>query len=242
MTGVGDREGDEDPRDFDETVENEEAEVEELDLDEEETLPWLESADYEDEEGVDTGRIVGFVILALLALGLIIGLFWFLTNRGPDPELAPDGSTIAAEEGPYKERPEDPGGKEFDGTGDVAPAVGEGQTREGRIADNAGAATAAARSAKPSVDAPSTKQADGSAAAPGTVVQVAAIADRSRADEKWRELSRRSDALSGFRYRVEEARIDNGTVYRIQAVTGSNSAARQLCDSLKADGVDCIVK
>ncbi|MHA6334409.1 SPOR domain-containing protein [Qipengyuania sp. CAU 1752] len=249
MTGLGDR--DDDPRDeaqdletTEDAYEQDETAVEELDLDDDEPLPWLESSDYEEDEGVDTGRIVGFVILALLALGLLIGLFWFFTSRGPDPELAADGSTIAADDGPYKERPDEPGGKEFAGTGDVAPAVGEGQTREGRIADGAEQAppTKAPTTAKPSVDAPSTSSSSGPSAAPGTVVQVSAIADRSRADEKWRELTRRSDALSGFKYRVEEARIDNGTVYRLQALAGDKAAARQLCAALKADGVDCIVK
>lgn len=249
MTGLGDR--DDDPRDETQDLETpegayeqDETQVEELDLDDDEPLPWLESSDYEEDEGVDTGRIVGFVILALLALGLLIGLFWFFTSRGADPEMVADGSTIAAENGPYKERPDDPGGKEFAGTGDVAPAVGEGQTREGRIADGAGKGSSAGTtaSAQPSVDAPTTSSASESSAAPGTVVQVSAIADRSRADEKWRELTRRSDALSGFKYRVEEARIDNGTVYRLQALAGDKAAARQLCAALKADGVDCIVK
>lgn len=218
-------------------------EAEELDLDDEEPLPWLESSDYEEEEGVDAGRIFGFVILMLLALGIVLGLWWYFTNRGVDPELAADGSTIAAEEGDYKERPEDPGGKEFAGTGDVAPAVGEGQTREGRIADgsNGSAATGGeGEAARPSVDRPSTSEAAGSTSA--AVVQVAAIGDRSRAEEKWQELSRRSSALQGFKYRVEEARIDNGTVYRIQALAGSKAAADKLCRDLRADGVDCIVK
>ena len=220
-----------------------EDEPEELDLDDEEPLPWLESSDYEENEGVDAGRIVGFVILALLALGALLGAWWYLTNKSVDPELAADGSTIAAEDGEYKEKPEDPGGKEFAGTGDVAPAVGEGQTREGRIADsNEGAAGSdeESESAQPSVAAPSSSEATGSPS--GAVVQVAAIGDRSRAEEKWQELSRRSSALQGYKYRVEEANIDNGTVYRLQAIAGSKAAADKLCSALKSDGVDCIVK
>ena len=236
----GDRDDD---QEFDETEEDSwEEEAEELDLDDDEPLPWLESSDYEEEEGVDAGRIFGFVILALLALGAILGLWWYFTNKGVDPELAADGSTVAAEEGPYKEKPVEPGGKEFAGTGDVAPAVGEGQTREGRIAEgNAGAeGGATGDSAKPSVSAPTSSEATGSTS--GAVVQVAAIGDRSRAEEKWQELSRRSSSLQGYKYRIEEANIDNGTVYRLQAVAGSKAAADKLCSALKADGVDCIVK
>ena len=236
----GDRDDD---QEFDVTEEDSwEEETEELDLDDDEPLPWLESSDYEEEEGVDAGRIFGFVILALLALGALLGLWWYLTNKGVDPELAADGSTVAAEEGPYKEKPEEPGGKEFAGTGDVAPAVGEGQTREGRIAEgNAGAEGGdTGDSAKPSVSAPTSSEATGSTG--GAVVQVAAIGDRSRAEEKWQELSRRSSALQGYKYRLEEAKIDNGTVYRLQAIAGSKAAADKLCSALKSDGVDCIVK
>ncbi|WP_284124618.1 SPOR domain-containing protein [Parerythrobacter aestuarii] len=212
-----------------------EGEEEELDLDEDESLPWLESSDYEEDEGVDTGRIVGFVILSLVALGLIIGLFWFFTNRGTDPELTADGSTIEAPEGAAKEAPEDPGGKVFDGTGDVAPAVGEGQTREGRLADGDTAP-------KPSVETPSANNAGSASVPAGTAVQVGALSSKAGAEQRWRELARQTDALQGFKYRIEEARIDNGTVYRLQAIAGDKAAADRLCNALKADGIQCLVK
>ena len=35
---------------------------------------------------------------------------------------------------------------------------------------------------------------------------------------------------------------DGSTVYRLQAVAGSTSAARELCSALKANGADCQVK
>ncbi len=142
--------------DGDEVVTEEEVDEDRLDLDsDEEALPWLESSDYAEEDGVDTGRLVGFVLLGLLALGLLVGGIWFLTNRGPDPELVADGSTIEAPEGDYKRKPDEAGGREFPGTGDVAPAVGEGQTREGRLADG-NAAGATGGPVRPSVDAPGT--------------------------------------------------------------------------------------
>lgn len=250
MTALGgERDDRNDGEEFDAAEDEawEEAETEELNLDEDEPLPWLESSDYEEEEGVDTGRIVGFAVLALAALGLLIGGFWYLTNRGTGDVPPADGSTIAAPDGAIKERPADPGGKEFAGTGDVAPAVGEGQTREGRLADG----NAGQEAARPGISLPAdsaaaapAQAAGGPAAAPAgaAFVQVGALSSKAGADQRWSELSRRTEALSGFRYRVEEAQIDNGTVYRLQAIAADKAAANRLCSALKADGIECIVK
>lgn len=215
---------------------------EELELaDEEERLPWLESADYDDDvSSNDTGRLIGFALLGLLAVALVIGTVWWLSNRGPDPDLAADGSTITAPAGDYKERPENPGGKTFEGTGDVAPAVGEGQTREGRLADDV------SDDPRPSIDtarSDSAGTASGTASATGGVgVQVGAYSTRDGAVAGWNALQRQTEALAGFKYRIEQGTADIGTVYRLQAVAGDAAAANTLCSALKSDGVACQVK
>lgn len=257
--------GDKDGREVDSVVENDlENDIDgrpmaindsELELaDEEERLPWLESAEYDDDvSSNDTGRLIGFALLGLLAVGLIVGLIWWLSNPGHDPELAPDGSTIAAPDGDYKERPENPGGRTFEGTGDVAPAVGEGQTREGRLADDdrGGEDNSDAR---PSIDTARSGSVDpeansgeigasGTAGASGGVaVQVGAYSTRDSAVAGWSKLQRQTDALNGFKYRVEQGTADIGTVYRLQAVAGDAAAANKLCSALKGDGVPCQVK
>ena len=80
--------------------------------DEEGNLPWLETDDgIEEYESADTGRMIGFVMLGLVALAAIVGGIWWATHRAPDPALVADGSTVNAPATPYKEAPKDPGGK-----------------------------------------------------------------------------------------------------------------------------------
>ena len=197
-------------------------------------LPWLESADDIDaDEGLDGGRVIGFVILGLLALAMIVGAVWFATHRG-GPARA-DGSLIRAEAGPYKVRPENPGGKTFEGTGDTSYAVAQGQTRPGTIA-----------SAEPApVPPPPSPTASASSTAPaasGVGVQVGAYTSAADAEKGWSALSARHEALKGFSHRVVEGEADFGHVYRLQAVAGDLAAARALCATLTASGQGCQVK
>jgi len=247
MTLGGDKDGDQDFDGPEDQPWEQENSVEELDLDDDEPLPWLESSDYEEEEGVDAGRIIGFVIIALLALAIILFLWWHFTNQSTDPELAANGSTIEAADGDFKERPDDPGGKEFEGTGDVAPVVGEGQTREGRMAEGSqsGEGSGSGEGGRPSVDASAGAEtsaaATGAAASGGVGVQIAALTTKAAAEQRWRELSGQTAALKGFKYRIQEATVDNSKVYRVQAIAGDRAAATRLCNALKADGISCFV-
>ena len=106
----------------------------ELDLSADDSLPWLEAEEEEDTAGdLDTTQVVAFVAFLLITGLLFVGAVWYFGNEGGG-EVVADGSMIEAPDGPLKERPKDPGGKEFDGTGNVAPVVGEGGTRDGVIA------------------------------------------------------------------------------------------------------------
>lgn len=192
-----------------------------------EHLPWLEGDEEYEEGGVDTGRIVAFALIGLLLLGAIVGGIWWAGQTRADPEMVADGSVIEAPEGPYKTRPEDPGGKVHEGTGDTSFAVAEGQSREGQIAD-----------ARPSID-----RVQGEAPASGGVgVQVGAYSSREAAERGWGTLTGQYSALSGLRHRIVEGKADIGTVYRLQAVAGSTAAANELCRTLRDGGAPCQVK
>ena len=226
-------------RDEDEVFDGDEYEAEELELvDDDEPLPWLESDYDEEEEGWDTGRLIGMLLLSFLVLAVLLAAAWYIFRDKPDPELLAEGSTIEAPDGPMKERPDDAGGKQFEGTGNTAPGVGEGITREGQLAGDG--------SPKPSIDAAtSAEQAQGSSQASssgGVGVQVGAFGSRDRANQAWQTLSGQTQALKGFKYRIVEGHVDGGTVYRLQAVASDAAAASTLCRALKADGIACQVK
>ena len=215
-------------------------------------LPWLESADDIDPAGFDSGRIIGFVMLGLVALAMIVGAVWFSSHRGAGRA---DGSVIMADKGPYKVAPENPGGKKFAGTGDTSYAVAQGETRTGTIAGEGSSRTPATAtptaaptpgttgSAKPKASASaSATSAPAPAAAEGVGVQVAAYTSAADAEKGWSALAARHDALAGFKHRVVEGQAEFGRVFRLQAVAGDAAAANALCAKLKASGQGCQVK
>ncbi len=229
---------------YEELNEAEDALGDELRLGEPDSLPWLES-DEEDEGagGVDTGQIMLFAAGLVALLGVVVAGVWYVTNRASSSEVVADGSVIAAPEGPIKTRPDDPGGKTFDGTGNVAPVVGEGGSRPGVVAETPVPGGSPAAQPSPAPTQPAPAPAAGQAPATGGVgVQLAAYGTRARAEQGWGDAQRRTDALKGVKYRVVEGKVDIGTVYRLQAVVGSRAEADRLCGALKADGVDCQVK
>lgn len=212
--------------------------------DEDERLPWLEGPedDGEDYASSDNSGMMKLIAIGLGVLVLLVGGIWWSTHRNPDPALAPDGSVVQAEAGPYKEAPKNPGGKQFDGTGDTSFAVSEGQSRPAQLGgSDKGAAPAAPApnadpNAKPGV-------AVGVPAAGGVGVQVGAYSSKAAADADWTKLvAKAGGALSGVSHRVLAGTADNGTIYRLQAVAPDAAAANALCGKLKAAGVSCMVK
>jgi len=234
------REGDEDQpwEAGDEYDPAEDAGEEQLALDAgEEQLPWLESDEDYDDEDVDTARIIGFALLGLLVIALLVGGIWWV-SRDKGGAIEADGSTIAAPAGEIKTRPDDPGGKTFEGTGDTSFAVGEGQTREGVIADTP--------TPQPSITAATVDSAQQAAATTpasgGVGVQVGAYSTRARAEQGWSTLVRQHSVLSGVSHRIIEGEADIGRVFRLQAVASDKAAADAMCGSIRAGGGSCQVK
>lgn len=244
MQGIdGTRDGDEwDGRDDQPGADGDQPlETEQLALtDEDERLPWLDGPD-DDDDGYDDGDgggMMKLVAAGLLALVVLVGAIWWATNRNPDPALAPDGGVVQAEPGPYKEAPKNPGGKQFDGTGDSSFAVSEGQNRPAQLggADKAAPAPNADPQAKPAVNV-------GQAGAGGVGVQVGAYSSKQAAEAEWSALAGKAGGvLAGVPHRVIPGAADNGTIYRLQAVAPDAAAASALCGKLKSAGISCMVK
>lgn len=207
------------------------------------SLPWLDSDDDDERApaGYDTSRLVILAVIALLVIGAIVAAFLMLRNAASDEPPA-DGSLIAAPVEPYKTKPEDDGGKTFAGTGDTSFAVGEGQTREGQLADRPASDAQAAPSIATTLDEPEEKAPAAAPAPSGVPVQVGAFPNREAAEAAWSQLVKETQALAGVRHRVVEAEVDLAKVYRLQALAVDRPSAHRLCNALKADGLPCFVK
>ena len=214
--------------------------TEQLALDDEVRLPWLEAGDDDDDqfEGRNAGQLIALLVMGVVALAVIGGGIWWALSHRKDEVLVADGSVLPAPKQPYKEAPKDPGGKTFAGTGDTSFAVAKGQTRPVQLDD----------SAAPRMPTPAPSQAASPPASPaapevkGVGVQVAAYSSRASAEAGWTRLSGQYELLSGLSHRVVEGTADIGTVYRLQVVPGDAAAAHALCGKLKAAGLACQVK
>jgi len=207
-----------------------------------ERLPWLEGEEEDEEPELDRARVLAVGAALLLVLLVLGGVAWWLWADGGEGELAPDGSTIAAPEGPYKVRPRDPGGREVSGTGDKSFEVAEGVPVEGRIAPVAPPPVVQPTGQNATGQTETGPSASDGGQVPGIGVQIGAYPTREAAQAGWSQLSQRLEPLQGHGHRILEGTADSGTIYRLQVVAESLPAARQLCGMLREAGGDCQVK
>ncbi len=196
-------------------------------------LPWLEGDEEPEDHTVDTGRVMAFALVGLLILVLLLGSLWYAFSDHVGSGTQDDGTTIEAPDEPYKTRPENPGGREVEGTGDAAFRVAEGQAAGGKIEDIAPVPPAPAQEGAP----PPPPQ-DLS----GVGIQVGAYSTRASAEAGWAQLIRRYESLQGRQHRIVQGLVDNAVIYRLQVVAGDEDSADLLCEALKGEGGDCQVK
>jgi hypothetical protein len=242
------------PRRRDPEDEIELTEAERIDEDsgaDEDRLPWLEAVEEDGEsEGPGFAKLAAALIIGLLAIGLIVGgLFWLGNRNRPGG----NGEIIAAPEGDYKVRPDDPGGMNVQGEGDTAIAASEGAQPQGQLdtnrvaeapVDRSGAAPVApqaqappaqnqqaAAPARPTQPAPARP-----APAAGPTVQLGAFSSEASANRAWTALSGRFRYLAPLSHGVVPVQANGRTLYRLRA---SGPGATDVCRRLQAAGETC---
>jgi SPOR domain len=218
----------------------------ELSLQEEDRLPWLEAVETDEEdEGVTGSKLVGFVLAGLLALGVLVGGIWWLRSQQQGP--SGDGTLIAAQEGDYKVKPDEPGGMKVEGQGDASFAASEGAEANGKVdlaakpeapvavvkQTQVPAAKPATPAAKPAVtaplEAPATTPLSAPAPSGGGLVQFGAYGSQATAEEAWATLTSKNPALARLSRSILPAAVGGKTLYRLRANAGSPAAAAALC-------------
>jgi len=231
----------------------------------EDRLPWLESVEADDEPRGQTLRVVGLVIVGLIAIAaLVYAIYWVQSHHHA---AGGNGALIAAPQGDYKVKPDQPGGMKAEGEGTQALATSQGadnasaaidlnavpeapiagkpaatgqQPNDGGAAHVAAAvpASGGALKAEAPVSAP---KAMAAAAANGSVVQLGAYPDQATANAQWKRMAGRFSYLAPLGQSIEQADVNGHKVYRLRVNAGSATAARQLCGKLKVAGEACFV-
>ena len=212
-----------------------------LNLDDPNRLPWLETADGHEYDDTASPFKLAFMLLAgLVLLAAIIGAIYWL-QRNQIGGANGNGQLIAAPAGAYKVKPQDAGGKRFEGEGDSAFAASEGTKTGATLVPAAKTAPIAPPAAMAS--APAAAPAPSAAAPASTVmVQLGAFGDSAKADAAWAALNKRFGFLAGMNRKIAETNVEGGRkVFRLQAVTANSSEAQQLCAKLKVAGENCLI-
>ena len=235
-----------------------------LDLDEADRLPWLETVEADEPEGVGIGKVVALVIVGLAILAAIgFGFYKWQANRAAADG---DGALIAAPEGDYKVRPADPGGLKVKGEGNTAIATSAGKPGgTGAIdlravpeapmngtrvvqkpAEPNGGRNAVAQvpesGGKLVAPAP-VAAARAPAAAPtgGAMVQLGAYPSESSANAAWDRFSKRFSYVAALGKVVQPVASNGKTLYRLRVNAGSANQAADICGRLRVAGESCFV-
>jgi hypothetical protein len=225
----------------------------------EDRLPWLEAVEEDgDREGPSVGKLVGAILIGLLAIGVIVGGLYWLGNRNAAGE---GNDIITAERGDYKQHPENPGGMNLSGEGNTSVAASEGAQPRGNLNLNG----VAEQPAAPGHPAPAPAQPQQAAPAPapqhpapapapapqrpaqapapapaasGSAIQLGAFSSPAAANSAWTALAGRFRYLAPLAHNVVPVQAGGRTLHRLRA-SGPGSA--DICRRLQAAGEACAV-
>lgn len=207
-------------------------------------LPWLQSVEDEQESGgISAGRMLGALLIVLIAAAAIGGTFFWLGNREAVGEGPPE--LIAAPPGPYKVKPQDPGGLDVSGESETAFETSAGEDRDSRLDLSAVPESPVERPASQGIPPNETKKPlppEGSpkltpGSVSGSTVQLGAFANQAQAERAWSALAARFPTLAAMNKLLVP--FDGGV--RLRAAASSAAEARAVCQTLKAAGENCFV-
>ena len=229
------------------------------DIGEDDRLPWLEAVEEEeDRDGPPVAKLIGAIVIGLIAIAVIVGGLFWLGNRNRGDA---NGEVIAAPQGDYKVRPDQPGGMNVAGEGDTAYAASEGAVPQGRLNTNAVAEAPVARppqapaqrpaapaqaqrpaapapTVRPPAPAPAPPRPQPAPAASGATIQLGAFSSQAAANNAWRALSGRFRYLAPLGHSIVPVQSGGRTLYRLRA---SGADAAGICRRLEIAGDDCAV-
>jgi cytoskeletal protein RodZ len=219
----------------------------------EDRLPWLEAVEEEDRgDGPTAAKLIAFVVIGLVAIGLIVGGLFWLGNRGSEAGPGGEPELIAAADQPYKRRPDEAGGMKVDDKASTSLAASEGSDAKGNIdvtavaeAPMVGGPKAPQQPATqpkqpapaPAAPAPTQQQPAAPAAGGGATVQLGAFPNGAAAERAWKALSGRFAYLAPLTHSVVVANVNGKTYYRLRA---SGPGAAGICARLKVAGEQCL--
>lgn len=239
--------------------------ADEMDLRDEDRLPWLETVEPDEKPGAPVGRTIALVLLGLVLIAAAVFAVFQLNGPG----RGGDGTLIAAQEGDYKVRPDTPGGLKVEGEGSSAIATSAGkdagtgaidlrQVPEAPVTASRGPAAQptavadAGRSATAAVPkaggrliaaAPMTtaRPTGPGTASGGSLVQLGAYPTESAANAAWDRTSRRFAYIAALGKAVEPVASGGRTLYRLRVNAGSANQAADICGRLRVAGETCFV-
>ncbi|MBM6575580.1 SPOR domain-containing protein [Microvirga sp. SRT01] len=239
-----------------------------LDIRDEDRLPWLETVEPDEPEGSGLGRVIALALAGLIVVAAIGFGIWHLTHS----RKSGDGQLIAAQEGDYKVRPTEPGGLKVEGEGDSAIATSAGKAAGTGAIDlkavpeapvAAQVVPAATPKPKPSATpgrstiakVPTQTAGPLKAAAPltgsrpvaqgngggGSLVQLGAFPSEAAANGAWDRFSKRFAYIAPLGKSVQPVATGGKTLYRLRVNAGSANQAADICGRLRVAGESCFV-
>jgi hypothetical protein len=211
------------------------------------SLPWLEPVDDEDgPRAISARKMLVALLLVMLAGAIVAGTMFWIGRQDPAPGGAPE--LIRAEPGPYKVKPDQPGGLDVAGESETAFSTSAGEDPDAaldpsKLPEEMTPLPVETPSQPPKpMETPKPAQAEPAPpnAPAGPTIQLGAYASTVKADTAWRLLSGRFPEVAALNKSVVSATVGGRIVYRLRAA-GSADQTRAACSALRAAGESCLV-